>query len=79
MGLLEPCPFLGVHVFRKFTEYYSDFLSQVVSDALLYRCISTTCSPISYAEIAGARPNMNIKVAAYVMTYLHYNSLMGQI
>ena len=79
MGLREPCPFLGVQVFRKFTEHYSDFLSQVVSDALLYCCISTTCSPISYAEIAGAHPNTNIKVAAYVMAYLHYNTLRDQI
>ena len=32
-----------------------------------------TCSPISNDEIAGTRPNMNIKVATYIMAYLHYS------
>ena len=36
----------------------------VLSYALLYRYI--ICSSIFNDEIAGARPDMNIKVAAYV-------------
>ena len=31
------------------------------------------CSPISNDGIARARPNMNIKVAAYIMAYSHFN------
>ena len=37
---------------------------QVLSYALLYRYI--TCSSVSNDDIAGARPDMNIKVTAYV-------------
>ena len=37
---------------------------QVLSYVLLYRYI--TCSPVSNDEIAGARPDIIIKVTAYV-------------
>ena len=43
--------------------YNISYLSEVLY-ALLYRCI--TCSSISNDEVAGARPDVNIKVTAYV-------------
>ena len=40
--------------------------------ALLYRYI--ICSSISNYEIAGGRPDMNIKVAVYVKAWLWHNT-----
>ena len=37
----------------------------------MYVQLHKTCLPISKDEISGARPDMNIEVAAYVMAYLH--------
>ena len=34
------------------------------------------CLPVCNDEIAGARPNMNIEVAAYVMAHLHYYTIL---
>ena len=50
--------------------YRSISYLKIVSYALLIAPI--TCSPIFNDLIAGARSNMNIKFAAYVMAYLHY-------
>ena len=57
---------------RNSVSQRSEFLSlgSVVCIPLLNH---TTCSPICNDDIAGARPNMNIKVAANVMTYLQDN------
>ena len=36
-------------------------------------------SPVCNSKIAGSRPNMNIKVAAYDMTYLQDNNVTSDI
>ena len=91
--IIRTCPILP-EVKLSNGDYYDKLLSklpssflQVVSYAFLivplHYC-KITCSTICNDEIAGARQNMNCKVAAYEMTYLpaiylprHLNLLRG--